>query len=80
MKMKEAVFKYKCRRCGKIFGNICTAPENGYKFLQEVCIRGRSFSHNGFHVCLFDVHDCGVDGSGLGDLIGCEIEGEDHKE
>ena len=75
--VKEAVFKYKCRRCGKVFGNLCTAPKNGELYLIEATIHGRSFSHQSESVTLLRCHNCGDSGCGVGDLIGCDIEGED---
>ena len=68
--MQKAVFKYRCRRCGTVFGTTDTEPYNGYRFLQEAIITSKPVS-------LYDVHDCGAAGTGIAELIGCDIEGED---
>lgn len=71
--MAEYIFTYKCRYCGKEFGNAITGEAMATKFLIQIaCDLEKDIQHPGDK----SIHYA-EDHIGISDLIGCEIRGTD---
>jgi len=74
--VKEAGFKYRCRMCGEIFGNISCSPDNDRMHRELVNAIHHVVVNNQSPVPILKVHGCSIDKIGIGDLIGVEVEGD----
>jgi len=72
--MKEAVFKYKCRMCGKEFDGVCCGEKFAPMVLQEILLNV-DLGTKGFKGHLIESHICKMGNHGVGDLIGYIIRG-----
>ena len=71
--MKEAVLRYKCRRCGEVVDGAITGEKNVVPFLIEIeC----GHMPPGIPQAMTDIHHCPDGGIGVSDLIGADIRGE----
>lgn len=75
--MKEAKFKYKCRRCGEIDSSLCTGEGNAERVLIYTVLGIEGSSTEGHHVKLIDTHRCKDGGRGVTDLIGFAVKEEE---
>ena len=70
---KEYVFTYRCRYCGKTYGDVITGKALATMFLiQTACELKKDAQHPGDK----SIHYA-EDHVGLSDLIGCEIRSTD---
>jgi len=71
--MEVAKFQYKCRRCGKIELNPCTAEKNAHLLL--LCAVYGYDPPQSFIPApqMFSIHLCNDKGLGVADLIGYSI-------
>ena len=73
MANEDYIFTYRCRYCGKVYGDAITGKGLAAKFLiQTVCELKKDAQHTGDK----SIHYA-EDHIGLSDLIGCEIRGTD---
>lgn len=75
--MTEAVFQYKCRRCGVVADNCVTSADHAQVEIISLQVTGRSRAAGpGGRMRLLDVHNCEDGGMGLSDLVGFSVEKE----
>ena len=70
--MKEAVFRYKCRMCGKEFDGVCCRENLALTVLQEILL-DIDLGTKGFKGHLIEHHICKTGNHGVGDLIGYTV-------
>jgi len=66
--MREVQFLYKCRHCGKLYGNSYAGEDFGYRRLIHAVKNYKEGA--GKDVPLYHVHTCDKDSCGIADLIG----------
>jgi len=69
--LREVRFLYKCRRCGKVFGNSYAGEDFGFRRLINAVKNIKEGP--GKDVSLFDIHRCSKNSNGIADLIGYEV-------
>ncbi len=69
---KEVQFEYKCRNCGKIYGNIECSLALAWQIMAKITTNQNGESNG---VSLFNLHRCGSS-TGLADLIGYRMIGK----
>jgi hypothetical protein len=71
-----AVYKYKCRHCGKVYKS---ATESGVNAAERILINSiYSVDNVGKRVSMMEVHKCSPTSYGIADLVGVDIiEGVD---
>lgn len=70
--MADYIFTYRCRYCGKEFGDAITGKAMATKFLiQTACDLMKDTQHPGEKTIHY-----AEDHIGIADLIGCKVEGD----
>lgn len=71
--MDEAVFRYRCRSCNKVYGLDITSPDNAKMYL--ICtVTGYDLKLDvGMLPRMLEVHNCSENESGVSDLIGYKV-------
>ena len=71
--MKIAIFQYKCRRCGELFGSGETAESRAFVVLIHT-IQNTSQCITDSAPALLTYHSCKDKGMGVGDLVGYTVK------
>jgi DNA-directed RNA polymerase subunit RPC12/RpoP len=69
--MREVQFLYKCRHCGKIYGNSYAGEDFGFRRLVNAVKNIKEGA--GYDIHLYDVHTCNKNSCGIADLIGYKM-------
>jgi hypothetical protein len=79
--MKEAVFQYKCRLCGKVYDGCCCGEEIAFNILIGTLLDFKELfkRYKGMRPHMVENHCCDekTGNYGVGDLIGFIIRGAD---